>query len=112
MTPRSLLFRIHLTKAPLPAAFRSNAGKRKRTRLRKGAPWLKTMLVQCAWAARRPKDSYYKALFFRLKSKCGPQKAICAVAASILTAVYHMLKNGTVHQDLSSGAPLSSRSSG
>lgn len=30
-----------------------SAGKRKSSRLRKGAPWLKTMLVQCAWAARR-----------------------------------------------------------
>lgn len=80
-----------------------SAGKRKRTRLRKGAPWLKTMLVQCAWAAKRKKDSYYKAQFFRLQSKRGPQKAICAVAASLLTAIYHMLKDGTLHQDLGAG---------
>ena len=77
-----------------------SAGKRKRTRLRKGAPWLKTMLVQCAWAAKRKKDSYYKAQFFRLSSRRGPQKAICAVAASLLTAIYHMLKDGTEHHDL------------
>lgn len=80
-----------------------SAGKRKRTRLRKGAPWLKAMLVQCAWAAKRKKDSYYKAQFFRLQSKRGPQKAICAVAASLLTAIYHMLKDGTLHQDLGAG---------
>ena len=77
-----------------------SAGKRRRSRLRKGAPWLKTMLVQCAWAAKRAKDSYYRAQFFRLQAKRGPQKAICAVAASILTAIYHMLKNGVVHADL------------
>jgi transposase len=77
-----------------------SAGKRKRTRLRKGAPWLKTMLVQCAWAAKRKKDSYYRAQFHRLSSRRGPQKAICAVAASLLTAIYHMLKDGTVHHDL------------
>lgn len=77
-----------------------SAGKRKSARLRKGAPWLKTMLVQCAWAAKRKKDSYYKAQFFRLQSKRGPQKAICAVAASILTAIYHILKHGTEHHDL------------
>jgi hypothetical protein len=69
-----------------------SAGKRKRTRLRKGAPWLKTMLVQCAWAAQRANASYYKAQFFRLKARRGPQKAICAVAASILTAIHHMLR--------------------
>jgi transposase len=77
-----------------------SAGKRKPARLRKGAPWLKTMLVQCAWAAKRKKDSYYKAQFFRLQARRGPQKAICAVAASILTAIYHILKNGTEHHDL------------
>lgn len=80
-----------------------SAGKRKSTRLRKGAPWLKTTLVQCAWAAKRKKNSYYKAQFFRLQSKRGPQKAICAVAASILTAVYHILKDGTEHHDLGAG---------
>src|SRR6266446_4812557 len=77
-----------------------SAGKRKSSRLRKGAPWLKTMLVQCAWAAKRKKDSYYRAQFNRLCGRRGPQKAICAVAASLLTAIYHMLKDGTEHQDL------------
>ena len=79
-----------------------SAGKRKRCRLRKGAPWLKTMLVQCAWAAKRAKDSYYRAQFYRLQAKRGPQKAICAVAASLLTAIYHILKDGVCHKDLGS----------
>jgi transposase len=77
-----------------------SAGKRKSSKLRKGAPWLKTMLVQCAWAAKNQKNSYFKAQFHRLTSRRGPQKAICAVAASLLTAIYHMLKNGTSYQDL------------
>ncbi len=77
-----------------------SAGKSKSSRLRKGAPWLKTMLVQCAWAAKRRKNSYYAAQFQRLKSRRGPQKAICAVAASILTAIYHMLKTSSPHRDL------------
>jgi transposase len=34
-----------------------SAGKRRSNRLRKGAPWLKTILVQCAWAAVRKKGS-------------------------------------------------------
>jgi transposase len=77
-----------------------SAGKRKSTRLRKGDPWLKVTLVQCAWAAKRQKNSYYRAQFFRIQSRRGPQKAICAVSASILTAIYHMLKDGTEHRDL------------
>ena len=77
-----------------------SAGKRRSTRLRKGAPWLKTTLVQCAWAASRKKASYLQAQFQRLRHRRGPKKAICAVAASILTAVYHMLRDGTFYQDL------------
>ena len=77
-----------------------SAGKRKSSRLRKGSPWLKTMMVQCGWAAARKKDSYYKAQFNRLRGRHGAKKAVCAVAASMLTAIYHMLKNGTEHQDL------------
>ena len=77
-----------------------SAGKRRSTRLRKGAPWLKTTLVQCAWAASHKKASYPQAQFQRLRHRRGPKKAICAVAASILTAAYHMLKDGTAHADL------------
>jgi transposase len=77
-----------------------SAGKRRSKRLGQGAPWLKTALVQCAWAATRKKGSYLQAQFFRLRSRRGPQKAICAVAASILTAAYHMLRDGTLYQDL------------
>jgi transposase len=77
-----------------------SAGKRRSTRLRKGAPWLKTTLVQCAWAATRKKASYLQAQFRRLRARRGPKKAICAVAASILTAAYHMLRDGTFYQDL------------
>ena len=77
-----------------------SAGKRRSTRVRKGAPWLKPVLVQCAWGAARSKGSYYQVQFFRLKARRGSKKAAIAVAASLLTAAYHMLKNGTFHQDL------------
>jgi len=77
-----------------------SAGKRRSNRLRKGAAWLKTTLVQCAWAAVKKKDSYLQAQFYRIKARRGPKKAIMAVAASMLTAIYHMLKDGTMYQDL------------
>jgi transposase len=77
-----------------------SAGKRRSTRMRKGAPWLKTTLIQCAWAAARTKGSYLQAQFHRLRARRGAKKAIGAVAASILTAAYHMLKNGTLYEDL------------
>jgi transposase len=77
-----------------------SAGKRRSTRVRKGAPWLKVALVTAAWAAVRVKDSYLQAQFHRLRSRRGAKKAILAVAASMLTAAYHMLKNGVEYKDL------------
>jgi transposase len=77
-----------------------SAGKRRSTRIRKGAPWLKPVLVQAAWGAARKKNSYFQAQFLRLKARHGTKKAAIAVAASILTAVYHMLRDGTCYQDL------------
>ena len=70
---------------------------------RHGAPWLKASLVQIAWPATRKKDSYFRVLFHRLKARRGPKKAIVAVAASILTTVYHLLRDGTLYQDLGPG---------
>jgi transposase len=77
-----------------------SAGKRFSTRIRHATPWLKTTLVQAAWAAARKKDSYLRAQFLRLKSRRGPKKAIIAVAASMLTAAYFMLRDGVEYRDL------------
>ena len=86
--------------AGLCPANHESAGKRRSTRLRKGAPWLKTLLVQVAWSAARAKAGYLPALFVPLRARRGPKKAIIAVAAAILTAVYWMLRRGTSYQDL------------
>jgi transposase len=78
-----------------------SAGKRRNTRTRKGARWLRSTLVHAAWPAARSKGTYLQAQFLRLKSRRGPKKAAVAVAASILTAAYHILKDdGVVYQDL------------
>jgi transposase len=77
-----------------------SAGKRRSTRVRKSGTWLKTTLVTAAWAAVRKKDSYLRAQFLRIKSRRGPKKAILAVAASMLTACYYMLRDGVAYRDL------------
>lgn len=77
-----------------------SAGKRRSTQLRHGAPWLKTTLVQAAWAASRAKGTYLQSQFLRLKGRRGPKKAIVAVAASMLTAAYYMLRDGVEYHDL------------
>jgi transposase len=89
-----------LSWAGLAPRLDESAGKRRSTQIKKGAPWLKPVLVQAAWGAARKKNSYFQAQFLRIKARHGAKKAAIAVAASILTTVYHMLRDGTCYQDL------------
>jgi transposase len=99
-----------MSRFPSPAHLRSwaglcprmdqSAGKSRSNRLRHGNHWLKTVLVQAAWAASRSKDTYLRSQFFRLRSRRGPKKAAVAVAASILTAAYFILRDGLDYKDL------------
>lgn len=77
-----------------------SAGKRRSTRTRRGNRWLKTALVQASWAATRKKNSYLQAQYLRLRARRGPKKAIMAVAASILTAAYFMLKRAEPYLEI------------
>lgn len=76
-----------------------SAGKTRSRRMRAGANWLKTTMVQAAWAAVRQKGSRFSVMFHRLKARIGKRRAICAVAAEMLRAIYHMLKNGTYYEE-------------
>ena len=79
-----------------------SAGKRRSARVRKSGTWIKTTLVTAAWSAVRVKTSYLRAQFLRIKARRGAKKAILAVAASMLTAAFHMLRDGTEYNDLGS----------
>ena len=80
-----------------------SAGKHRSTKTRKGGNWLKPMLIQVAWAAVRTKNSYEQQLFHRIRARRGPQKAITAVAASLLRTIYALLRDKKPYQSLGSG---------
>ena len=77
-----------------------SAGKRKSGKTRKGNRWLRTALVEAAWAAARSKGTYLAALYSRMVPRKGEKRALVAVAHSILVAAYHMLKTGQPYRDL------------
>ena len=77
-----------------------SAGKRYHGRTRKGNKTLKSILTQCAKAARNVKTSYFSAQYHRIAARRGKNRATIAVAHSILIAVYHILKNGVPFHDL------------
>lgn len=96
-------FRTHrhiVSWATLCPRLHESAGKVLSRRTRKGSNWAKPLLIQAAWCATRTKNSYFRAQFLRLRARRGAQKAIVAVAASILTAVYYIIRDGIPFKDL------------
>jgi transposase len=91
--------------AGLSPGSNQSAGKSRSTRLRAGNPWLRTALVQAAWAAMRAKDSAFSSQYRRLKSRRGSKKAVVAVAASILRSIYFMLQRGQAYKDCTPSVP-------
>ena len=57
-------------------------------------------MVQAAWAAARATTGDRRAQFLRLRSRRGPRKAVVAVAASMLTAAYDMIRDNVDDRDL------------
>jgi transposase len=77
-----------------------SAGKRKSGKTTKGNRWLRSALSQSAWSAARKKDSYFQSQYRRLAGRRGKKRAIVAVAHSLLTIIYHMLKNASDYREL------------
>jgi transposase len=79
---------------------RESAGKRASGRTRKGNLNLRAVLIQCALAAARGRDSYLGAQYRRLVRRLGKKKAAVAVAHSLLVIIYHLLTSDAGYQDL------------
>jgi transposase len=77
-----------------------SGGKRRSGQTRKGNRWLRAALLQAAWAAVRVKGGYFGAQFRRVARRRGEKKAAVAVAHSLLTVVYHVLKDGAPYEEL------------
>jgi transposase len=73
---------------------RESAGIQKGRQTTHGNPYLRTALVQCAWAATRKQGSVFAARFQQLAPRRGEKRAIVAVAHLMLIVVYLMLKRG------------------
>jgi transposase len=86
--------------AGLVPGLNESAGKRQGNKLRRGSPWLRATLVEAAHAASRSQATYLSAQYQRLAARRGRKKAIVAVAHSILVIAYHLLRDGTVYEDL------------
>jgi transposase len=79
---------------------RESGGKRISGKTRKGNRYLRRALCQSAWAASHNKASHLAALFRRVRSRRGEQKAVMAVAHQLLTIIFHVLRDGSMYKEL------------
>lgn len=68
-----------------------SAGKRKSSRIPPGRRHLRSVFVQCAWAAVRMRGTHLSAMYWRLAGRIGKKKAIVAVAHALVVIVYKLL---------------------
>jgi transposase len=80
------------------------AEKRKNCPTTKGSRWLRTTLVQVAWAATHAKKTIFAATYGRWVKRLGKKKALIAVAHKILGIAYLLIKNKTEYVEKLSSA--------
>lgn len=75
-----------------------SAGKTKQSRIKKGNKFLLATLAEAGWAAARKSGSLFQQKFHRWMKRLGKNKANVAIARSLLTVVYAILKEGRPYQ--------------
>lgn len=79
---------------------RESGGKRLKSSVRKGSPWLRSALVEAAHAAAHSKETYLSAHYHRLSARRGANKATVALGHTLLIIIYHVLSKKEVYHDL------------
>ena len=77
-----------------------SAGKRRSGQTTKGSPYLRAAITQAAWAAAHTKNTYLAAQYHRLIRRMGKNKALVAVAHSLLVSTYHVLARRADYREL------------
>ncbi len=76
-----------------------SGGRRRNAKTRKGDTWLRTVLVEAAWAVSRGR-TMLSAQYHRLAARRGKKRAIMAVAHSILVIAYYLISRGRNYDEL------------
>lgn len=80
-----------------------SAGKRQYASIGGGNRWLRSALLEAAWTVSHSrKPTFFTARYRRIATRRGKKRAAIATAHSLLVAVYHILKDGVIFQDLGS----------
>lgn len=77
-----------------------SAGKKKSSRITHGDKYLKVLLVQCAWAATRTKNTYLRIKYESLVGRRGKKRALVAIGHKILISAYFILKDTVKYKEM------------
>jgi transposase len=88
----------HITSwAGLAPKDNESAGKRKQSQTQKANIYIKSILVECAWAVTRTRNTRLSNWYWSNVKRLGEKKAITAVARKLLVYIYVMLKSGELY---------------
>jgi transposase len=76
-----------------------SAGKRRSGRTTKGDCWLRSVVVQAAWAASHTKTTILAATYRRWVKRMGRKRALVALGHKILVLVYKLLSTETEYEE-------------
>jgi transposase len=74
-----------------------SADKARPSKTKKASQYVKSLMIQCAWAATKTRDTRLSLWYWRNVPRLGDKKAITAVARKLLCYIYAMLKSGTFY---------------
>ena len=86
--------------AGLSPGNQESAGKKKKVGSRSGNKALKTVLVECAWAAARSRQTRLSSRYWLWVRRMGVKKALVALAHTMLRIVYHVLHRRQPYEEL------------
>jgi len=76
-----------------------SAGKHRNVSVKKGNKYLRVAMIAVAWGAVRTKDSYWRALFEKLRRRMKSQKAIVAIARRLLKVIFKIIRDRTPYTE-------------
>jgi len=88
----------HLTSwAGLAPKDHESAGKLKFSKTKKANIYVKSIMVECAWASIKVRNTRISNWYWRNVNRLGEKTAITAVARKLMVYIYAMLKNGELY---------------
>ena len=89
----------------VPSVYQSGNANRKGSITKQGNTMLRSLLIQCAWSAVKYSPRFRRK-YNKLRKKTGNQKAIVAVARTIVVDMYFMLVRNETYKERKGGKPV------